>query len=93
MDEYNDTTEQYRTLQHFSVARRNLEQKQHQKEIRDEYNKQQVNSKQHEYIKNVNISNSPSMVEALKQVRTGANKDVSTDESLMRFTGARMYIK
>ena len=93
MDEYNDTPEQYRTLQHFAVTRRNLEQKQHQKEIRDEYNKQQVNSNQNDFNKNINISNSPSMVEALKQVRNGANKDVSTDESLMRFTGARMYMK
>ena len=93
MDQYNDTPEQYRSLQHFDVTRRNLEQKQHQKAIRDEYNNQQVNSNQSDFNKNINISNSPSMVEALKQVRTGANKDVSTDESLMRFTGARMYIK
>lgn len=92
MDYSNDTPEQYRTLQHWSVSRRNLERKQQQKEQRTKFNQQQVNTNQNEFIKNVNISNSTSMVEALNQVRTGAHKDVSNDESMMRFTGARMYI-
>lgn len=93
MDEYNDTPEEYRTLQHWSITRRNLEQKQRQREQRTNYNLRQVNNTQQEFIQNVNISNSPSMVDALKEVRTGVHKDVSTDESLMRFSGQRMYIK
>ena len=93
MDEYNDTPEEYRTLQHWSITRRNLEQKQRQREQRTNYNLRQVNNTQQEFIQNVNISNSPSMVDALEQVRTGVHKDVSTDESLMRFSGQRMYIK
>lgn len=93
MDEFNDTPEQYRTLKHWSVTRRELEKKQHQADIRKQYNKQQVETNQNEFIKNVNISNSLSMVDALNKVRTGTHKDVSTDESLMRFSGARMYVE
>jgi hypothetical protein len=93
MDEYNDTPEEYRTLQHWSISRRNLERKQQQREQRNQFNMRQVNNTQQEFIKNVNISNNPSMVDALNQVRNGAHKDVSTDESLMRFSGQRMYMK
>lgn len=92
MDYKDDTPEQYRTLQHWSVARRNLELKQQQEDQRIQFNKQQVNSNQNEFNKNINISNNPSMVDALKQVRTGAHKDVSSNEEMMRFTGTRMYI-
>lgn len=70
-----------------------MEQKQQQREQRNQFFMKQVNNTQQEFIKNVNISNNPSMVDALEQVRTGVHKDVSTDESLMRFSGQRMYIK
>lgn len=93
MDEYNDTPEEYRTLQHFSITRRDIERKQQQREQRNQFSMRQVNKTQQEFIKNVNISNNLSMVDALKQVRTGVHKDVSTDESLMRFSGQRMYME
>jgi len=93
MDEYNDCPEQYRTLQHWSVVRRELEKKQHQKDNRIKYNIQQVNSTQKEFNRNVTISNSPSMVDALNQVRSGANKDVSIADEIMNFNGVGIYVK
>ena len=93
MEHKNDTPEQYRTLQHWSVSRRDLERKDQQREQHIKFNQQQVNSNQNEFNKNVNISNNPSMVDALNQVRNGEHKDVSNNEEMMRFTGARMYVK